>query len=253
MKIIFLLGALVSSAQADCLNQSTIWNGTEWACVGGTIQAGGGTDYSAPIAALGASTATLSSAKQDADADLSDLADGSLTASKVASGYAAAGLVGKVPNASIDLSTVTAALPSKTKTTANVVFYTSATATNLTELAFSLAANTSYYFEFDINHQSTATATGVWFGMTYPAASTITWNCIQHITATTVATNMSRGAAFLPAAGATVDIINSSLPARITGTISTLGAGTLTPTVKAELQTGRGTVMAGSYGRLLIQ
>ena len=60
---------------------------------------------------------TALAGKQAADADLDDLADGSLTASKVGSGYAASGLTGAVPTAAVDLATITTALDGKLSTT----------------------------------------------------------------------------------------------------------------------------------------
>lgn len=141
--------------------------------------------------------------------------------------------------------------PTKNKTTSDQVFYQ--TAVNITGLSFSLAANTSYYFEYDINHQSTATACGVWFGLTYPSGSTITWTASQAVSLTAATISMSRGAEFTSAAGATVDAANSTVSARIIGTISTKGSGTLQPRVKAELATGRGAIMAGSGGRIAEQ
>lgn len=147
---------------------------------------------------------------------------------------------------------------SKVKTTSNQVFYSSAAApvnlgSNITGLSFSLAGSTSYYFEFDINHTSTATATGVWFGMTYPSGSTITYTVSQAIGLASYTLSMSRGAEFVTAAGATVDAVDSACPAKVYGTISTLGGGTLQMRVKSELQNGRGSVLAGSSGTLIEQ
>lgn len=146
----------------------------------------------------------------------------------------------------------------KTKTTVDQVFYSSAAApvnlgSDITGLSFALAKNTSYYFEYDINHTSTATATGVWFGMTFPAGSTITWTVSQAIGLASYTISMSRGAEFATAAGATVDAADSACPAKLYGTISTLGAGTLQPRVKSELQNGRGSIKAGSSGRIVEQ
>ncbi len=60
------------------------------------------------VSGVDLSTVTTALAgKQAADADLDDLADGSLTASKLASGYLSSGLSGTVAATLIDLSTVT--------------------------------------------------------------------------------------------------------------------------------------------------
>lgn len=139
----------------------------------------------------------------------------------------------------------------KTMTTGYQAFYT--LAADITGLKFDLARNTSYYFEFDINHRSSATATGVWFGATYPTGSTITWTVIQAITLATASTFMSRGLEFTSASGATVDAVNGTVPARLWGTISTNAAGTLQLRVKSELSGGRGDIVAGSSGRLMEQ
>ncbi len=146
----------------------------------------------------------------------------------------------------------------KAKKPTDQVFYSSAAlpvnlGTSITGLSFSLATKTSYYFEFDINHTSTATATGVWFGMTYPAGSTITWTVTQAITLASASTFMSRGIEFASAAGASVDAVNSPVPAKLYGTIQTNGAGTLQPRVKSELQNGRGSILSGSRGVLVEQ
>ena len=139
----------------------------------------------------------------------------------------------------------------KTMTTGYQAFYT--LAQDISGLSFALAANTSYYFEFDINHRSSATATGVWFGATYPTGSTITWTVIQSITLATASTFMSRGGEFTSASGATVDAINGTVPARLFGTISTKTAGNLQLRIKSELSGGRGDTVAGSSGRLMEQ
>jgi hypothetical protein len=144
----------------------------------------------------------------------------------------------------------------KVQTTTDQVFYSSAAApvnlgSNITGLSFALASNTSYYFEYDIIHESTATTTGVWFGMTYPAKSTITWSVIQFSSLSASLSRFSRGAEFTSLSGTDVDVANQEVPARLWGTITTAAAGTLQPRVKCELQTGRGQINAGSSGRLM--
>lgn len=270
------------------------------------------TTAAVPTANLDFSTLTTALAgKQASNAHLDDLADGSLTASKVASGYSGANISGAVATATslaadgancaggeaplgVDASgavqgcfapgagsegntyasskTFTSNVLAKSSVSASSyyvqgssvntvfgmmkravaadqVFYAQVTSP-VTGLDFPLARNTSYYFEYDIIHQSTATATGIWFGMNFPTGSTITWKSTQMISLVAVTTNMSRGQAFTTASGASVDVANANLYARIVGTITTATAGNLQPIIKTELATGRGVVKVGSSGRL---
>lgn len=74
-----------------------------------------------PQVGVNLSTVTTAlDAKQAADADLDDLADGSLTGSKVGAGIASANLSGGVPPGLVDLSTVTTALNGKQATDADL-------------------------------------------------------------------------------------------------------------------------------------
>jgi len=70
------------------------------------------------------------------DADLADLADGSLTASKVGTGYLSSGLSGTIPTGLVDLSTVTTALGGKENADATIVKEADLTAND-----FNVAAN----------------------------------------------------------------------------------------------------------------
>lgn len=101
--------------------KSTTWDGYTYTCTDTAI---GGTDFGPstqtlhvePIATgrLDLSTVTTALAgKQDSDADLTDLADGSLSGSKVGSGFLSSNLSGGVAPGLVDLSTVTTALNAK--------------------------------------------------------------------------------------------------------------------------------------------
>ncbi len=136
----------------------------------------------------------------------------------------------------------------KVKTSTNTIFYS--TAYVISPLTFTLAAHTSYYFEYDLVHVSSAIATGVWFGLNYPTASTIAWTVIQATSTTGAMISMSRGLQFTALPGQAVDAVNSPLPARLYGTVSTAGSGDLVPVMKSELANGRGEIQIGSSGRL---
>lgn len=140
---------------------------------------------------------------------------------------------------------------SKVRLSSNLTFYGSVHA-SITGLSFALAADSRYYFEADLAHSSTATATGVKFGMTMPASSTFTYTVLQTITATTQSISRVFGSS-TAVTGATVGAIDIPEMAHIRGNIQTSAAGTLQLTVASELANGRGMVWLGSGARLYEQ
>jgi hypothetical protein len=123
-----------------------------------------------------------------------------------------------------------------------------------TGLGLSLAANTTYTFDYVVLFQSSALATGIGLALTGPASpSYIDYTVTIPIGADgTGAMYSGWGTTYDDTVlGTAVQAANTTYVARIYGVITTgATAGTLTPRFRSEINGNTVTVKAGSWGSL---
>jgi hypothetical protein len=125
---------------------------------------------------------------------------------------------------------------------------------NTTGLDLTLAANTSYTFEYSILFQSAAANNGIGLAVNGPAAPTVVSYTIQIPQAADATNAMFNGWGTSlddPVQAATVQAPNATYVARIHGVIRTgASGGTLLPRFRSELNGTAVRVMTYSWGSL---
>jgi hypothetical protein len=131
------------------------------------------------------------------------------------------------------------------------------TLSSATGLDFTLAANTTYSFDYYILFQSAATTTGIGLAVTGPASpAIISYTANIPIGADAVNVLYSGwGTGYDdPVVATAAPSIGATYLARIYGVIKTgATAGTLTPRFRSEVNSSTVTLKAGSWGALYTQ
>lgn len=230
----------------------------------------GGTSCNTTTCARAALGLTIGASVQAYDADLDDLADGSLTASKIADGLGvsqidetaiqrritgtcAAGSSIRVideTGGSLTCETDdTGSGPTSVKLNGSTSTY--GTSFIQTGLSFSLSARTTYQFEFLPVFQTSVTTTGIKFGVNGPASPAMVVLRTQiPISLTAVTMGGARGYNS-GTASASVDTTSSPLQGLVKGIIVTgAAAGNLDLVYGSEIINTTATVRGGSVGYL---
>ena len=223
----------------------------------------------APVLVDLSTVTTAIAGKQASDADLDDLADGSLTASKIADGLGLSQIDETVfqqrvtgnCNGQVLVSLAQNGTPTcetddtgggatTVKLGSAIAIYGTAFA-DVTGLSFAVSANSTYTFIFHVMFQSTATTVGVALGVNGPANTQYTVGQTQ-IPISLVATTEGGYRAYNSGtASASVDTANASLMATVFGVLVTGGtSGTLIVRAGAETAIGRINILQGSTGGL---
>lgn len=127
---------------------------------------------------------------------------------------------------------------------------------DITDLSFSISANTTYYFDFIIIFQSAATTTGFGFSINGPTSPTVIDYVVDYQTTAnaTGGTDVfsQRHDTAYDAMAATASTVSASvnLRARVYGIIRPSAAGTLAARVRSELANNNLSVRAESIGIL---
>lgn len=125
---------------------------------------------------------------------------------------------------------------------------------DITSLTFSLAANTTYLFEFFIAFQSAAATTGFGFSVNGPAQSLLHYYVHYQTTANAATTGdvtVRKDVTYDAMAATTATITaNVNLTTHIMGVVRTTAVGTLAARVRSELADNNLTVRVGSVGLL---
>lgn len=226
----------------------------------------GGTSSNTPEAARSALGLTIGTSIQAYDADLDDLADGSLTASKIADGLGTSQIDETVMQQRVtgtcgagnairiidQAGTVTCQSTGGPATAklANSTF-TYGTSFIQTGLSFSLSARTTYQFEFLPVFQTSVTTTGIKFGVNGPAGpALVVLQTRIPISLTSITLGGAR-AYNSGTASASVDTVSSPLQGSVKGIIVTGAAtGNLDLVYGSEVINTTATVRGGSVGYL---
>lgn len=128
----------------------------------------------------------------------------------------------------------------------------STTPVDATGLSFAVAANTNYFFEFQIIYQSDTATVGVGMAVNGPASPiSITYNVVIAASTTTHIINHIRAYDTYAQTTLAIDTINADTPAFIRGILlNGANAGTLVVRFRLETGTTVVTIKAGSFGIL---
>jgi len=192
---------------------------------------------------------TTSSGVQGFDADLTDLADGSLTGSKVGAGVPWANLA-NVPAGFADGVDDTGGAGGATllRVTADVA-NTTTTFANVTGLTLTVNASTTYYFECFLTYTTAVSTTALQMSVNGPAATALDY--AVEVSTTATAWHSSGQTAYDTVTNPATGAAAVKLPVRLHGSLIVGGSGgTFAVRSRSEVAASAATVKRGSWCRV---